>query len=446
MLLRFTVENFLSFKDAVEFNLFPSSKSHNHNNHRVNCGSVTGLRMSALYGANGAGKSNLIGAMTLLKNIVQYGLKVIGSPDDFCFRFSEECKAKPSSFAIEFSIGDVVLYYQIEFDGKLISSEALYRSLKSTDELIFSRGVESPEEKITLNLTPKYFSNKLTSDFKDAIVRILRPDQTLLQLFGEFYSSSSEVIANAYGWIVRRFRILTPAIGAETLPFMLYNNPEFFNMVNKELPLLKTGVDQLVVNSEELVLPEAQAIYKEEIEKAKKDPGTPIPTDKTMYEGIVNIVFVDGHLYKLTMQPQHKMTDGHLETTPYTFESDGTHRLIDFMPMLYYLKDKDNVFVVDEIERSIHPIMIKELMRTISDSETMKGQLIFTTHESCLLDQDIFRPDEIWFAQKDVEQATQLYPLSDFNIHNTANIENGYLQGRYGGIPFLSNLNDLNWK
>jgi AAA15 family ATPase/GTPase len=93
----------------------------------------------------------------------------------------------------------------------------------------------------------------------------------------------------------------------------------------------------------------------------------------------------------------------------------------------------------------MHPILIKDIMQKISESNTAKGQLVFTTHESGLLDQNIFRPDEIWFAQKDSEQATQLYPLSDYNIHKTANIENGYLIGRYGGIPFLSNLKDLHW-
>ena len=89
--------------------------------------------------------------------------------------------------------------------------------------------------------------------------------------------------------------------------------------------------------------------------------------------------------------------------------------------------------------------MIKELMRSVSESKQARGQLLFSTHESSLLDQSIFRPDEIWFAQKDADSSTKLYPLSDFNIHNTANIENGYLQGRYGGIPFLSNIKDLNW-
>ena len=126
-------------------------------------------------------------------------------------------------------------------------------------------------------------------------------------------------------------------------------------------------------------------------------------------------------------------------------ESDGTRRIIEYMPILYTLNQQDTVYVVDEIERSIHPILIKGIIRKLSDSNNIKGQLLFTTHESALLDQNIFRPDEIWFAQKDMEQATQLYPLSDFNIHKTASIENGYLNGRYGGIPFLSNLKDLNW-
>ena len=115
------------------------------------------------------------------------------------------------------------------------------------------------------------------------------------------------------------------------------------------------------------------------------------------------------------------------------------------MPLFYAVTNEDKVYVVDEMERSIHPILIKSLMERLSHSEKASGQLIFSTHESGLLDQDVFRPDEIWFAQKDAEQATQLYPLSDFNIHKTANIENGYLNGRYGGIPFLSNLKDLHW-
>lgn len=145
------------------------------------------------------------------------------------------------------------------------------------------------------------------------------------------------------------------------------------------------------------------------------------------------------------LEAVHKNSDGKEIAMNMREESDGTRRLIEYMPLLYSILRQGGVFVIDEIERSIHPIMIKSIMRKISESKNSLGQIIFTTHESCLLDQDVFRPDEIWFAQKDVNQSTQLYPLSDYNIHKTANIENGYLNGRYGGIPFLSNLSDLKW-
>ena len=126
-------------------------------------------------------------------------------------------------------------------------------------------------------------------------------------------------------------------------------------------------------------------------------------------------------------------------------ESDGTQRLVDFMPVVYDVLYGSHVYVIDEIERSIHPIIIKELVSLLSNNKDMNGQIVFTTHESCLLDQNILRTDEIWFAQKNLYGSTVLYSLSDYNVHGTANIENGYLDGRYGGIPFMSNLNELHW-
>ena len=156
-------------------------------------------------------------------------------------------------------------------------------------------------------------------------------------------------------------------------------------------------------------------------------------------------VFENNSLYKKTLVSIHQKIDGTEVEMVMGSESDGTRRLIEYMPLFYAVTKQGGVYIVDEIERSMHPILIKDIIQKLSESNTAKGQLIFTTHESGLLDQNIFRPDEIWFAQKDSEQSTQLYPLSDYNIHKTANIENGYLIGRYGGIPFLSNLKDLHW-
>ena len=126
-------------------------------------------------------------------------------------------------------------------------------------------------------------------------------------------------------------------------------------------------------------------------------------------------------------------------------ESDGTSRLLDFIPAFRDILTTNKVILVDEIERSIHPLLIKELIRKFSEDKKSKGQLIFTTHESNLLDQDIFRQDEIWFVEKSPKGNTDLYSLSDYKEHNTIDIRKGYLNGRYGSIPFLGNLADLNW-
>ena len=445
MLLRFIAENIFSFKEATEFNLFPSSKSRNHESHKISCGHVTALRMSAIYGANGAGKSNLINAIGLLKEIVLCDLDAILNPWGLRFLFNKDITDIPLGLAVEFSVGHKVLYYHIEFNGERIISEKLSHSLKTHDELIFERTTASNSE-IDINFTQKYLDEKITLELKDAIVRILRPDQTLLRLLGRYYPTYSKMVMSAYSWFDNSLMVLEPKSSVDNLPHLLHRHPEFLNMVNEKLPALKTGVDSLVVQVEELNSQETQAYYKTEIEQAKKTPGIPVKTEKVPYDGIINIVYEEDKIYKKSLSPQHRLADDHVESIPYVFESDGTRRLIEFMPMLHLLRDPNRVFVVDEIECSIHPIMIKELVRIVSENTIFKGQLIFTTHESSLLDQHIFRPDEIWFAQKDTDQATQLYPLSDFNIHNTVNIENGYLQGRYGGIPFLSNINDLNWE
>jgi AAA15 family ATPase/GTPase len=127
-------------------------------------------------------------------------------------------------------------------------------------------------------------------------------------------------------------------------------------------------------------------------------------------------------------------------------ESDGTIRLLDLLPAFKELIDENKVIIIDEIERSMHPLLIKELVQKFSGDKSTNGQLIFTTHETALLDQNIFRQDEIWFAEKDKTGATDLYSLSDYYPeHSTIDIRKGYLNGRYGAIPFLANLEDLNW-
>jgi AAA15 family ATPase/GTPase len=253
--------------------------------------------------------------------------------------------------------------------------------------------------------------------------------------------------SSAYNWFARALEIITPATIAGFVPHLLDKNPDFEKLVNETIPQMKTGISKLSVKKE--VVSEDEIKGSQELQqiakRAKAQPDMPLARIDSQNGDTVNYVFENDSLYKKTLVSIHQKPDGTEVEMTMGSESDGTRRLIEYMPLFYAVTKQGGVYIVDEIERSMHPILIKDIMQKLSESNTAKGQLIFTTHESGLLDQNIFRPDEIWFAQKDSEQATQLYPLSDYNIHKTANIENGYLIGRYGGIPFLSNLKDLHW-
>ena len=442
MILRFIVENVASFKEAVEFNTFPSSKSQSHGNHKMACGHVTALRMSAIYGANGAGKSNLFFALRLLKSMIEAeNLRNISVYESLSFKLDDEYINKPSGLAIEFYHNQKVFYYHIEFDSEHVFLEELYLSERTKDIELFKR------EGSSISMNGDYFAKGFKTQFVEVLDRLVRPDMLLLSFMGKYYASEMPLVSEAYSWFMEKLEIILPDSSIHIVPHLFDSNNRFSELVNSMMPELKTGISRLFVRKEELNEENIKGNVEllGLIKQAKLHPGEPQIMKANWAGEISNVVFEGGKVYMKTLVSVHKMEDGKEINMAFANESDGTRRLVDYMPLFYAVTNEEKVYIVDEIERSIHPILIKSIVEKLSQSENASGQLIFTTHESGLLDQDIFRPDEIWFAQKDADQATQLYPLSDFNIHKTANIENGYLNGRYGGIPFLSNLKDLHW-
>lgn len=443
MLLRFAAENIMSFKDVVEFNTFPSSKSHSHEWHKIPCGHATALRMSAIYGANGAGKSNLLKCISLLKSMVSAEkLGDLSLTEDLYFRLDHKGMTRPSELAMEFFHKDKIFYYHISFNRQAVFAEELLLSLKNKDVTIFTRDNNG------VNFSGEFLhsgkKDNFIEAFLDAMNRIIRPDMTALSFFGHYYPDELPIVKEAFDWITQ-LQVVLPEARVGYLPQILDEDKGLSTLVNEVIPELKTGISRLTVQKEVLNEDEfrGNSPVSKAIAAAKEKPGKPQMILGNRTNDIANVVVEDGIIYLKSLVPIHIDANGDEVQMDMDMESDGTRRLIEYMPLLYAVLKGNNVYIVDEIERSIHPIMIKSIMRKISENREARGQIIFTTHESCLLDQTIFRPDEIWFAQKDIDQSTQLYPLSDYNIHKTANIENGYLNGRYGGIPFLSNLSDL---
>jgi len=434
----------MSFKDTVEFNTFPSSKSHSHDWHKTQCDHVTSLRLAAIYGANGAGKSNLLKCISLLKNMVK--AEKIGDlsiREDLYFKLSSDGKDKPSELAVEFYTNGKVFYYHIVFQNLKILKEELSLSGNKYDTLIFLRTDTNME------IAPKWLdlmgNNNFAAGFTETAKRMIRPDMLAISFFGKYYPKEISLIKEAFDWF-DGLNVVVPSMSTDVLPHSLDVDKNFALLVNQILPELKTGITKLNVKKEILTEDtiKGDSLLMKAVSELKINPKS-IQRIRYANGEISNMVMEDNAFILKTLVPVHVNPDDKEFELDFIEESDGTRRIIEYMPLLYSVLKQDKVFIVDEIERSIHPILIKSIISKISGSRKSKGQLIFTTHESCLLDQSIFRPDEIWFAQKDVDQSTRLYPLSDYNIHKTANIENGYLNGRYGGIPFLSNLSDLKW-
>lgn len=205
MILRFIVENIASFKEAVEFNTFPSSKSHSHENHKMPCGHAVALRMGAIYGANGAGKSNLLVALDLLKGLVETeSLVNFIIYDDLVFKFDREYVDKPSGMAIEFYHNDNVFYYHIEFNRKQVFLEELYLSKRTKDVKLFVR------ENSSIDINGDYFGKGFNPQFVDVLDRLVRPDMLFLSFMGKYYPGEMPLVNDAYHWFMDRLQVVLP--------------------------------------------------------------------------------------------------------------------------------------------------------------------------------------------------------------------------------------------
>ena len=133
----------------------------------------------------------------------------------------------------------------------------------------------------------------------------------------------------------------------------------------------------------------------------------------------------------------------------YTFElyeeSDGTARLFDFIPMLIDMRANDAVYIIDEVDRSLHPMLTLKLLEMYNSllNEESQMQLICTTHESNLLSTAPIRQDEVWFVEKDSKGESHMSSLCEYKPRE--NVQKGYLNGRYGAIPFFGELDNIHW-
>lgn len=446
MLISVLVDNFLSFENQTELTMISSNKTRKKKDHKVSIKkSVHLLKYAIIYGANAAGKSNLVEVF----NFIKYCLaRSIPAQATTMFCKTKEINAKKSStFELRFTVNEKFYAYGflIILQEKKIISEWLYELYQNgSTKTLFERKIGN-KPKLGESISLKGTDNSKMQTYLDDF------DENSNTLFLSFmnknkkYDPSTKLVffKETFNWIIDSLDVYNPQ--TSLIDFEYYYNEASLSSINKLIKTFDTGISEISIDEVSL-------------DDLKKE--LPEQVFDNLMEEIRNKI-EDKNVEKLRLSMRSRdsffniesMKNGDLKVTTlkikhgnsfYDFmfkeESDGTRRLFELLDILLN-KSENKVYVIDEMERSLHPKLTSRFIELFDQMHSnQKIQLIFTTHESSIMDQELFRRDEIWFVERDKSNNSQIYSLDKFKERYDKILSKAYLDGRYGAIPIFNSF------
>jgi uncharacterized protein len=452
MLIQFTVENFLSFRDQVTFSMVGVSSDQQHLEHLAtdHAGKDKSvLPIAAIYGANGAGKSNLIEAVSFAKELIVQGTRSRQSISVPTFKLGDYSH-KPSRFEFIFTSQGNQYSYGFKLNKEQILEEWLYGipAGKKKEVLYFER-ITSATKKTTVEygLILKGRSEK-RGQFLDFIAQGTRPNQLFLT---EAIDRNIDDLTLVFNWFSNVLLIISAESNCLTLEAMVSIDTSFTDFLGEFLNISGVGINSIRLEKVELDIDnhffDMSDESKDEIFKKlneQDNQGVIIFNEEGEYSVVSKEL--DGSISLLRLRTMHLSEGGHLISFEMEEESEGTQRLIHLAPVLFMLQEEpEKVVFLDELDRRLHPLLSHCFLKFVMSCHGKDNQMIFTTHDTNILDLDIFRRDEIWFVEKNQQGASMLYSLAEFKIRPDLKLEKGYLAGRFGAIPFFGDPQKLGW-
>ena len=402
MLCQFTVKNFKSIRDAVTFDMQATAISEHEDRIIKDKDEELYLPVSAVYGPNGGGKSNVLEALHSLVTKVLRPLYATSNNEEIAikmkklviepFAFDEETRNKPTEFELFFRTEMAEYRYELTVKREIIEYERLDRIKLETGRK--SALFERDEDEITLKGA---FARLKTSDE-------LSDTLPLLSYLGITYRKN-EVVQDVLDWF------------DEEINFLNYGNPmqELRMAVSKSVDVKKLMLQMI----QEMDLD----IVDFRVEEKEND--------------------------RIEVFTKHIIDEYEAELNLFD-ESSGTKKLFGLLPFIAKSLLKGTTLVIDELDAKIHPVLLKYLIMTFSDMEKNKkgAQLIFTSHDLSTMNSEVFRRDEIWFVAKGNRQNSKLYSLVEFknnkgeSVRKDAKFDKQYLEGKYGADPYLRKIID----
>ena len=422
MLIGFQVENFKSFKDRQVFSMAAGQFPEHQDSNTIDAG-LRGvgrlLRTAVVYGPNAAGKTNLLRAIEFMKVFVIRSAAAAGAASPYNpFKLSRANSEKPSEFAVSFIQNGIRYEYAFALGPTKIESERLveytHAGAKTRGRTLFDRRWNNAASRYVWK-----FSSFLKGQ-RAVWSESTRPDALFLSTAIQLNSTQLRPV---YEWFQRRLIVIVGETELnQSLTFQMLASPEGKQLV---LPFLKQadlGIADLEVKKELLppggsVVMGANALIQPDLSGG---PGSLI-----------------------TVRLSHESEDPEAPVSfPIEEESSGTIILFKMAGAWLNVIKNGEVLLVDEIDRNMHPSLLRFLISMFHSTKVnaKDAQLVCSTHNTTLLDQRIFRRDQVWFVDKEQGGASKLYPLTDFRPRNDEVLETWYMRGRYGAQPLLPGL------
>ena len=401
MLIRFSFKNFKSFKNENCLDMEATSlKEHEYNVAKTENGEY--LKVSAIYGANASGKTNVLQAFDYMKKrILVSDDSKKNSPIDEENIYSFMINNDPIALEVEILAKNNKIYkYGFEVLKDTIISEWLFEKRVNKFYAIFER------ENNNVSMKPNKISDLVNID-----------ERTLFLNIYSKIDRNNEDFSNVYDWFVNS-------------TYLDLGNPNFERFINNRVSLK-------ILSDEN---------YKKELLKFIKTFDSGIEGIKTTPDSIEAVKSNNGII---DIEVIHKGENGELKALPFYLESNGTRKMFHLFDFFMDALKNGMVLFVDELDAKLHPLLTRYIINLFHNSDTNKGngQLIYSTHDTVNLNKETFRRDEIWFAEKDKDGISEIYALSDYileddknagkKVRNDATYNKDYLTGRYGAIPVL---------
>lgn len=406
MILEYTCENYRSIKEKVIFSML-ASKDNSFEKLLVDYRGTLINKVAAIYGANGSGKTSFLDSLNFLKLLVCNSNN--HQPGDKIRQVSHKLTKQnaPTTYTIQFVKEDVRYAYGLSYTSEQIISEYLYYFPNGKQAKIFDR-----------NLKEVSFGDKFKKDF-EAILNFMKPNKLFLSVSAN-YSAVKE--AELVFLFFKEDLIFYP------LPLEISNWLEYsIERFTKEPQLKKIFIDFM------------------------KSVDTPIQSIDTKFEKtqmspeVIPDNIPDEFRPFFAQAKEVTRSEANINYGLFSVnlneESKGIQKLFEVFGPIIDIILKDKVLIWDEMETSLHPRIVKEILRLIMyGKQDSKAQLIFSTHDTNLLDLNTFRRDQIWFTELNKDRETDIYSLAELkNVRKDENISKGYMNGKYGAIPFIHN-------